>query len=149
VAHGQTLIILLYNNMINAIWSMLQCLYFTLEYLYLVQGTYKLPWYLHWWYNMRYKKSLILFSCTSHGLLICHEEIVQQYKVGTNEMYKLFLYLTTADIAKCTQRPIHFFVTDKYQLTPSACQNDVEHTSLLTVLLGLTSFLLSYCVSAC
>jgi len=43
---------------------------------------------------MRYKKCLILFICTSHELLIRREKIMWQYEAGTNEKYKLFLYLS-------------------------------------------------------
>jgi len=61
-----------------------------------VQGSKVGAWYLTWWYQMRYKKRLILFICTSHGLLICREKIMRQYEAGTNEKYRLFLYLTVA-----------------------------------------------------
>jgi len=62
---------------------------------------------------MWYKKCLILFICTSHGLLISREKIMRQYEVGTNEKYKLFLYLAVGNIAKSTQTLILYFVTDK------------------------------------
>jgi len=43
---------------------------------------------------MMYKKRLILFICTNHGLWICHDKTTRYYEVRTNEKYKLFLYLS-------------------------------------------------------
>jgi len=71
-------------------------------------------WYVKWLYQMRYKKCLILFICTSHKLLIRHEKIMRQYETSTNEKYKLFLYLTVATIAKYTRRLILYFITVQY-----------------------------------